>query len=51
MIISNGNLLAKPVKTSSSFRLGYDLRVIFKHYEEKLELVRIGTHNQLYRYK
>jgi len=34
----------------SSFCLGYDLRVIFKRYEE-VELVRIGTHNQLYKYK
>jgi len=35
----------------SSFRLGYNLRVIFRFYKEQLELVRVGTHNQLYKYK
>ena len=32
----------------SSFSLGFDLKVIFKSYSDKLELVRIGTPNQLY---
>ena len=29
--------------------LGWDLRLIYKMNEQNLELVRIGTHNQLFR--
>jgi addiction module RelE/StbE family toxin len=32
-----------------SIKLGFDLRVIFRCHDEQLELVRIGTHNQLYK--
>lgn len=31
-----------------SLCLGFDMRIIFKLYGEQIELIRIGTHNQLY---
>ncbi|WP_372999003.1 type II toxin-antitoxin system YafQ family toxin [Sulfurimonas sp.] len=51
----NKNIPTKKLKGEwlgySSFRLSFDLRIIFKCYDEEVELVRIGTHNQLYKYK
>jgi mRNA interferase YafQ len=28
--------------------IGWDLRVIYKYYGKQLQLIRIGTHNQLF---
>jgi len=33
----------------SEISIGWDLRVVFKCHEEQLELIRIGTHNKLFK--